>query len=490
MSSLLGSEASYDLGPYRLLGIIRRDVQVALCAAIHRDRGEHRVLTLVLPGRIPGLVARRFLRQARALASIEHIGLPATYESGRLPAGGAWAAVPAAEGESLHQWLNRTGSLKGRPALAAAIVAAVADACSCLARAGLVHGDLRPINVRLVPEGGSEGRFRVRLMGSDKAALRSWRVARSEGAETSPAALYRAPELWASGARPDVRSDIRALGCLFFELLTGTIPFPDIDRREGPPPDLPTLVPGIAPEMGRSIERMLARAPSRRYQTMDEVVTAIELMLGRHRSRFAELLTSQIPLLPPEPEVMSSDLTPLAPAFAGDATDDWISGTLDTIRDVSAAAREAVGRRLAALRRQEVAGCEGKPTVLVAEDDDDTRQSIMELLEDNGYRVVAARHGREAQELLQNGMRAQCMLMDLWMPEIDGWTLAAQMQEGRLPSIPTIVMTAAEPHWGYPCPIVVRKPFDTHRLLDLVKTVAGSPIAADRANGDHRARST
>jgi CheY-like chemotaxis protein len=474
MSGVVAFKASYDLGPYRLLGIVRHDAQVAICTAIHRQSGERGLLKLVLPGCVPGLVGRRFLRQARALASIRHQGLAAVHESGRLPAGGAWAALQTIEGESLHQWLNRTGSLKGRPAVAGAIVAAVADVCGRLARAGVVHGDLRPVNLRLIPEADSAGRFRMSLIGSEEAALRSWRLAGRQGPQPPVAAAYHAPELSARRARPDVRSEIHALGCLFFELLTGTIP-----RRDADQPDLAALVPGIAPEMQRSLERMLAKAPSGRYQSMEEVVTAIELMVGRHRSRLAELLTSQVPLLPPEAELISKDLTPLAPVFAGDATDDWISGTLATLRDMSAAAREAVGSRLVTLRRQEAPGWEGRPTVLVAEDDDDTRQSVVELLEDNGYRVVTARNGQEAQELLQKGVRAHCMLMDLWMPEVDGWTLAAQMQEGRLPSIPTIVMTAAEPHWGYPCPIVVRKPFDTHRLLDLVRTVAASPGGAE-----------
>jgi CheY-like chemotaxis protein len=481
MHGLVGPEVSYDLGPYRLLGIVQHDVEVAVCWAVHRQTQEQRVLKLLLPGGVPGVVARRFLRQAQMLTSIRQPDLPATYEAGRLPAGGAWVAVQPPEGESLHQWLNRTGSLKRRPAVAAAIVAAIASACNALARSGLVHGDLRPVNVRLIPEAGSAGRFRVSVVGSEEAALRSWRVGRNAGPQTSAVMPYRAPELSASGARPDVASDIHTLGRLFFELLTGTLPCPDSEQEDARAFDLAALVPGIAPAMQRSVERMLAMAPSRRYQSMDEVVTAIELMLGCHRSRFPELLISEIPLLPPGPPDISTDLTSLAPALAGEAADDWMSATLDTIRGVGAAARQAVVRRLAILHRAEDAASEGRPTVLVAEDDDDTRQSVVELLEDNGYRVVAARHGREAQELLQKGLRAECMLMDLWMPEVDGWTLAAQMQEGHLPSIPTIVMTAAEPHWGYPCPIVVRKPFDTRQLLDLVRTVS----APGSTKGEH-----
>jgi hypothetical protein len=476
MNGLVDSEGSFDIGPCRLLGIVARDADTALCTAVHRQDGEPRLVKLILPGSVPGSVVRRFLRQARFLAAIQHPGLAVTLESGRLPSGGAYAALPPIEGESLHQWLNRVGCLKRRPAVAAAIVAGVADACSDLTREDLVHGDLRPINVRLLPVASGTGRFTVRLMGSEEAALRAWRPA-------PPSAPYRAPELRKAGTCPDVPSDVFSLGCLFFELLTGIVPFQDAGQDEGHPPDLAVLVPGIAPEVQRSIGRMLARDPSERYQSMGEIVTAVELMLGRHRSRFAELLTSEIPLLPPEPQPTSSDLTPLAPAFTEDASEEWISRPLGALRGLGLAVREALARRLVTLLRQEADGSDGKPTVLVAEDDDDTRQSIVELLEDNGYRVIAARHGREAQEHLRRGIRAECMVMDLWMPEMDGWQLAAEMQEGRLPSVPTIVMTAAEPHWGYPCPIVVRKPFDSRHLLGLIKTVASSSATPSEPDG-------
>jgi DNA-binding NtrC family response regulator len=114
-------------------------------------------------------------------------------------------------------------------------------------------------------------------------------------------------------------------------------------------------------------------------------------------------------------------------------------------------------------------------TVLVVEDDDDTRGAISELLQEQGYRVVPARHGREAQVYLRDGGRADCMVLDLWMPEMDGWTLAAEMRQGRLPQVPMIVMTAAEPHWGYPAPIVIRKPLDALRLVTMVRAMVPPP---------------
>ena len=108
--------------------------------------------------------------------------------------------------------------------------------------------------------------------------------------------------------------------------------------------------------------------------------------------------------------------------------------------------------------------------MLVVEDDDDTRASLRELLEDEGYEVATARNGRDAESYLRQQPAPDCMLVDLWMPVMSGWALAAQIAAGRLPRVPLIVVTAAEPYWGYPTSIdkVVRKPASTKRLLALV----------------------
>jgi CheY-like chemotaxis protein len=116
-----------------------------------------------------------------------------------------------------------------------------------------------------------------------------------------------------------------------------------------------------------------------------------------------------------------------------------------------------------------------KKTILLVEDDEDTSESLRELLEEHGYHVVQGRDGRDAQEKLRASVRPDCILLDLWMPGKDGWTFAAELKEGGLGDIPVVVITAAEPHWGYPTPParVVRKPFDKERLLRLVGALAG-----------------
>jgi CheY-like chemotaxis protein len=117
------------------------------------------------------------------------------------------------------------------------------------------------------------------------------------------------------------------------------------------------------------------------------------------------------------------------------------------------------------------------PTVLVVDDDPDIRASISELLEDHGYIAVEAPDGRKALEYLRQQPAPACLILDLWMPELDGWSLATAMGKGEVPSVPTILVTAASSDSGYPVPNgqVLRKPIDPDGLLTLVATLTRPP---------------
>jgi len=114
-------------------------------------------------------------------------------------------------------------------------------------------------------------------------------------------------------------------------------------------------------------------------------------------------------------------------------------------------------------------------TVLVVEDDDDARLSFAEVLEDDGYHVVHARDGREAEAYLRDNPRPAAVVLDLMMPRLDGWSVAAMIKQGRLPLVPIVVVTAAGDRWGYPAPPanVLKKPITPSALLDAVRTLAG-----------------
>jgi DNA-binding response OmpR family regulator len=112
--------------------------------------------------------------------------------------------------------------------------------------------------------------------------------------------------------------------------------------------------------------------------------------------------------------------------------------------------------------------------ILIADDDRDIREAVAELLEDEGFKVVQAGDGIEAEAYLKEHPTPACILLDLWMPGMDGWTFASRLKAGTSSKVPVIVITAAEPRWGYPAPslYVLRKPLDTTRLMPLVRALA------------------
>jgi CheY-like chemotaxis protein len=114
-------------------------------------------------------------------------------------------------------------------------------------------------------------------------------------------------------------------------------------------------------------------------------------------------------------------------------------------------------------------------TVLVVDDDADTRDSIGAVLEERGYKVNLAEDGQRAYNYLATRPAPACMVLDLWMPVMDGWSLASKMGLGRLPSVPIVVITAADERFTYPVPIrqVLRKPVNVDRMLMLVAELAG-----------------
>jgi CheY-like chemotaxis protein len=127
-------------------------------------------------------------------------------------------------------------------------------------------------------------------------------------------------------------------------------------------------------------------------------------------------------------------------------------------------------------------------TILVIEDDEDTQASVVELLRDHGYRVVCANNGQEAEELLAAGARPDCIVLDLWMPVMNGWSFTSRLRQLGGPAIPIIVITAAEPYWGYPVPStqVVRKPLHPDAFLELIRKVvapAAAPIEDAASSG-------
>jgi CheY-like chemotaxis protein len=113
-------------------------------------------------------------------------------------------------------------------------------------------------------------------------------------------------------------------------------------------------------------------------------------------------------------------------------------------------------------------------TILVVEDDASTREGMLALLENDGYKVSSAKNGQEAIDLLEGGLRPAIMLIDLMLPKVSGWDLLRYVHADLvLKFIPIIVVTAApDEQTSLVADHVFVKPVDITRLLALIRTLA------------------
>ena len=119
-----------------------------------------------------------------------------------------------------------------------------------------------------------------------------------------------------------------------------------------------------------------------------------------------------------------------------------------------------------------------RPRVLVVDDSEDIRTTIRYVLEDHGFTVACAANGREALDmLLRDETRPALILLDLTMPEMDGWTFRQEQQKvPRLAQIPVVLFSghhdAARAAQSLNAAALLTKPLRLDGLVTLVQKLS------------------
>lgn len=119
--------------------------------------------------------------------------------------------------------------------------------------------------------------------------------------------------------------------------------------------------------------------------------------------------------------------------------------------------------------------------ILLAEDDDDLREAMLDTLEDAGYRVAAVGNGQEALAWLQVTERLPSLiLLDLMMPVMDGWQFReAQSKDAKASHVPVVVLSAMGSHPTIDSVEYLKKPTKVAPLLALVERYCGPARVAE-----------
>ena len=197
----------------------------------------------------------RFLQEARAAGSIGHPSIITIYDVGR-EGDTAFIAMELLEGKDLRDLIRGVSLM---PSRSVAIAAAVADGLAYAHERGVVHRDIKPGNIMVLPDG------RVKIMDFGIARLHEPTVKTQTGVLLgSP--QYMAPEQIA-GQPFDHRADIFSLGLVLYEMLTGVKPFQgeDIPELMFKVANMPATPPShIAPDLPPVVDYIVARALKKR----------------------------------------------------------------------------------------------------------------------------------------------------------------------------------------------------------------------------------
>jgi serine/threonine protein kinase len=235
----------------------------------------------------------RFETEARAVASLSHPGILSIYELG-LSDGVPFAVMELLQGQNLGERITPR-PLPWREA--AEIAGAIADALAAAHGHGIVHRDLKPENVFLTNDG------MVKILDFGLALQRGSAPLGEDSPTVAPTAQgvvlgtfgYMAPEQ-VTGGVIDGRTDIFALGCLLYEMLTGRRMFSGATPQEvlarvlhDSVPDLSTADPLAPHALGAVVRRAVEQDPSHRFQSAHDMSTALRALLSSPSSETTKL---------------------------------------------------------------------------------------------------------------------------------------------------------------------------------------------------------
>ena len=251
----------------------------------------------------------RFGAEARLIARLEHPNVLGLYDYGQSD-GLTYLVMPYVAGGSLHDLRRTVGRLT--PAQAAGYLRQVAAALDYAHANNIVHRDIKPQNM-LLRSGGDH------LLVADFGIAKVLREDSTQsGTAVIGSAAYMAPEQFQGRVgRP---TDIYALGCVAFELLTGTPPYPGPAERSmfghiyGELPRLDATLPDASPALQAVIDRALAKLPEARYPSAGAFADAFAAAIsgaGRAVATRDEQPTRRI-----EPPAISQPIPMAAPPAA------------------------------------------------------------------------------------------------------------------------------------------------------------------------------
>lgn len=277
------------VGAYRISKLIGRGGMGIVYLASHLALNRTCALKFLAPSLVTSVSWTMFQNEAKTIALLTHATICQIYDLGIHRGNLPFYAMEYVPGQTLAAVLSQNGPLVLERAneifskMAAGLVYAHSH--------GVVHKDIKPANIMLIP--AADGTVDIKILDFGIAEL----IDTDDERQNLPAlgtAYYMSPEQF-KGSGIDPRSDIYSLGCSMFEILTGRPPFSgsrselslahakaDVPRlSEYSDEEFPLVIEAI-------VRKCLAKSPEKRYQTAEQLVCDLALMTENQPLQFAQ----------------------------------------------------------------------------------------------------------------------------------------------------------------------------------------------------------
>lgn len=311
------------LGNYAILEKLGQGGMGAVFKARHTRMGRIVCLKVVnAAGRQSPAVIERFRNEARTLAALSHPNIVVAHDANESK-GVPYLVMEYVDGDDLAKRVRREGPLQAAEALD--VITQTASALQYAHAAGVIHRDIKPHNL-VARQDMATGKLSVKVLDLGLARFDTLMTNNPDAsvlaAMTHTGVVigtvdYMAPEQALDSRNADARSDIYSLGCTMYFLLTGRPPYLGetvmqrlIAHREQLPPSLCEYMRGgITPALDAVVQKMLAKDPDARYQTMNELLSDLHAVAaGRQPSATPVLIATPAPTSQPPPPPASSSV--------------------------------------------------------------------------------------------------------------------------------------------------------------------------------------
>ncbi|MBU0705327.1 MAG: Stk1 family PASTA domain-containing Ser/Thr kinase [Chloroflexi bacterium] len=271
----------------------------------------------------PAFLAR-FQREAQSAANLDHPNIVTVYDVGQ-DGSRHYIVMEYVDGQDLKSLIRQKGRISVGQALD--ITAQVCAGVGHAHKARLIHCDIKPQNVLVT----HDGRVKVTDFGIAR-ALSETGLTESETVWGSP--LYFSPEQ-AAGDPPTPASDVYSIGVMMYEMLSGSPPFQAEKgtalalkhMREEPPP-LAARNPQVTPQLEWIIRKVLAKEPSARYRTAEQLGHAL-----KEYHKHSEQMTGYQPAIQERPQAAQPAVSAaeIEPSTAAETTSSKLTWALGAI---------------------------------------------------------------------------------------------------------------------------------------------------------------